>query len=233
MVTIDPQAAFLERFQQVAACRDLPRCREDDPNLGRRDIRLGRSRGPQPGFVGPGYARMRLLLIGRSPGADDSGKNLDDDRELYALLAEAVTAEGTGAAQAAMDYYGDFMTHWPIFRELRPAELAGLDFPSDIAFVNAARCPTMDSRFKDVRPLPKVLTRCVSQHLSSELAMLAPEAIICLGKDVYEAVGGLLERYRGARLVDYINRIRSQTDESRTHNNGVRRALQAYVAGRR
>lgn len=229
MATDNTRTAFAEIFLEAQECKHLDKCHRDDPNIGRYDARLNGVHGPQPGFLGANYLTRRLVLIGKNPGADSSGNVLHQARQMYELFGQFASNRSMEAFNAIMSYLAEIMPTWKLIRDdLRPGECS-FSFPEDIAYLNVIKCATwrrIDGKYKDVLNLvQQVVNRCTSEYLSRQLAILAPRAVVCLGKDTSERLDRRILP-QSVKFFDYIDRAHANTTRKLTHNDAVRRQLQ-------
>jgi len=175
---------------------------------------------PQPGYVGLGYERAGLLLVGQNPGVP-GGLALADRRYTAALraLADQPTPPRYVELQSVLD---DFIPTWPIHGKYFPLEQCGLTL-ADVAYCNLVRCRT-----KENAP-PKVAAAaiCRSAHFEPWLDLLKPAVIVFIGKWGHDR--GRDACVRRAIPFTYVDRNRKLRADERAANLD---AVKAFVVAR-
>ncbi|MGH9632669.1 MAG: uracil-DNA glycosylase family protein, partial [Bryobacteraceae bacterium] len=164
---------------------------------------------PQPGYVGAEYKRSRLLLVGQNPGLPKSmGLR---DQPYTAALRQLGSALTTGAYDSLQQVLEGFVSQWPIHRRYFPLSECGLGL-RDIAYCNVVRCRTAN----DQRPYRSVATTCMNEHFTRWLKLLAPKAVVFLGKWAHDQASEIVDGFDIPNT--FINRQRSLSSIERAKN---------------
>jgi uracil-DNA glycosylase len=134
---------------------------------------------PQPGYVGPEYAKFRILLAGKNPGGGKASGKPRGQMEmkyvgaLWRLRDEPNHANFERYRRVAEPY----IPSWFIYRNHCQLEDWGLTL-QQIAYCNVVRCRTKEN----ATPNAQMLKSCRSAHFERWLRLLKPKAVIFLGK---------------------------------------------------
>ena len=202
--------AWHTEFARVVACT---KCTEaTDRNL----LRDAAENVPQPGYVGAGYWKARVLLVGQNPGTPKAREAKDRP---YTAALRVLRDEPTPERYSELVMVlREFIPRWPITNNYFPLAECDLSL-EDIAYCNVIRCRTAD----DKKPTDDLAGQCVKEHFVRWLRNLAPNVVVFIGKWACE---------QGRREVaslnipcSYMNRQRSLSSADRSANRAEVTAL--------
>ena len=134
---------------------------------------------PQPGYVGAGYLKSRVLLVGQNPG---TSKVLEVQDRPYTAALRALRDEPTEERYSELRrVLGKFIPQWPITNNYFPLSECGL-LLDDIAYCNVIRCRTAS----DKKPTEYLAKQCVGEHFVRWLRHLEPKVVVFIGKWAWE-----------------------------------------------
>lgn len=164
---------------------------------------------PQPGYIGPHYAKTRVLLVGQNPGTP---KTLEVQDRPYTAALRALRDEPTEQRYAELsDVLKRFIATWPVTNNYFPLRECGLSL-EDIAYCNVIRCRTV----ADKPPNDRLAAVCVSTHFERWLTLLQPRVVVFVGKWAWERGHSTVEKL-GVPCA-YMNRQRSLSSTERLAN---------------
>jgi uracil-DNA glycosylase len=187
----------------AVTCRNL--LRDNDENV------------PQPGYIGSGYPKARVLLVGQNPGTPKSQELQDRP---YTAALRALRDEPTSHRYEELAaVLRNFIPQWPVTNNYFPLRECNLAL-EDIAYCNVIRCRTVG----DKKPNERLAKECIGEHFASWLRLLEPNVVIFIGKWAWEQ--GQSAVARAGIPFSYMNRRRSLSSEERAAN---RMAVQILV----
>ncbi len=193
-------------FAEVVLCK---KCQQAEcPKL----LRDEQENIPQPGYVGPNYHAVRLLLVGQNPGVDTVGLS-DKDRVYTRALRDVGRAPSATTFDSLLSVMMDFVPSWPVHGRYFPLAECRLGL-KDIAYCNAVRCRTVGN----TTPSKTLARNCVDSHFKRWLDILQPRVVVFIGKWAHEQCHLITD----AREIPsaYMNRQRSLSSEGRARNRG-------------
>ncbi len=161
-------------FAKVISCVKCTKA--TDANLLRDDG----ENVPQPGYIGAGYERTKLLLVGQNPAIPPANLQQRDERYTAALrvLRNAPTIQHYAALQLILD---DYIPDWPVHGQHFPLEDCHLKVV-DIAYCNLVRCRMIrNDQGKYESPNICIATECRRTHFAPWLDMLKPKCVVFVG----------------------------------------------------
>lgn len=173
---------------------------------------------PQPGYIGSGYGKTRLLLVGQNPGVGTVGLAARD-RLYTAALREVVRSPSLPAYQSLCAVMDEFVPSWPVHGNYFPLLECGLTL-QDIAYCNTVRCRTANNAL----PSGRQARNCIDRHFRHWLELLEPRAVVFIGKWASDNCSAITEK-QGIPSA-FMNRQRSLPGFERDRN---RREVVAMV----
>jgi len=199
--------AWHTEFARVIAC--IKCTTATDRNLLRDAV----ENVPQPGYVGAGYSKARVLLVGQNPGTPKAREAIN--RPYIAALC-ALRDEPTQERYSELaKRLRDIIPQWPITTNYFPRDLS----LEDIAYCNVIRCRTAN----DKKPTEYLADQCVGEHFVRWLRHLAPNVVVFIGKWAWEQ--GRASVASLSIPCSYINRQRSFSSADRLANRAEITAL--------
>jgi uracil-DNA glycosylase len=165
---VDPLIHWHIEFAKVISCAKCSKA--TDPNL----MRDSNEHVPQPGYIGEGYGRAGLLLVGQNPYLPNVSLASQDRDYTAALraLRDAPTEQQYARLQVTLYR---FIPKWPVQNNYFPLMECGLSL-KDIAYLNLVRCRTGDKA-----PNANTVEECRRTHFEPWLEMLNPTCVVFIG----------------------------------------------------
>jgi uracil-DNA glycosylase len=199
MATVDWPAEFA-RVVSCTACSGT-----HNPQL----LRDEHENVPQPGYIGEGYWRRRVLLVGQNPGTP---KTLEaEDRPYTQALRQLRDSPNHDSYEKLVAELVAFIPQWPVHGNYFPLAETGLSL-EDIAYFNVVRCRTS----RDAKPGSTMIGNCIDLHFGRWLDQLVPKVVVFIGKWAADQAGSEVAR-RGIPFA-FMNRQRSLSSEERALN---------------
>ena len=202
--------AWHTEFARVVACTKCTTA--TDRNL-LRDVA---ENVPQPGYVGAGYLKARVLLVGQNPGTPKAREAKDRP---YTAALRVLRDEPTQERYSELAIVlRKFIPQWPVTTNYFPLAECKLSL-EDIAYCNVIRCRTAN----DERPTQYLAGQCVGEHFVRWLGHLAPNVVVFIGKWAWEQGRGSVASL--GIPCSYMNRQRSLSAADRSANRAEVTAL--------
>jgi len=164
---------------------------------------------PQPGYIGSGYYKTRLLLVGQNPGTPKTLAVADlPYTSALRALAHDPTEQRYFELGAVLER---FIPTWPVHGNYFPLQQCGLTI-RDIAYCNLVRCRTTN----DCKPNNVLTLNCISEHFARWLTILSPKALVFIGKWAHDRAQHLVEDLGIPSA--FMNRQRSLSSDERLRN---------------
>ena len=141
---------------------------------------------PQPGYIGVGYQRTKLLLVGQNPAVPPAILQ-QKDREYTASLRALRAVPTSKNYDELRVILSGFIPNWPVHGQYFPLEECRLSL-DEIAYFNLVRCRTQGN----APPHAAVATNCQSMFFGSWLEMLSPRGVVFIGSWASKWGGGRL-----------------------------------------
>lgn len=195
--------ALSARFADVVACT---RCTlATDPKLLRDDL----ENVPQPGWVGPNFHQVRLLLVGQNPAVP--GALEASDRPYTQALRHLRDHPDEQRYGELVQVLRPFIPRWPVHSHYFPLEACGLTL-EDIAYCNVVRCRTLGNS----KPGVRLSANCIDAHFTTWLRELRPRAVVFVGKAPADWAGPATAAL--GIPFKFMNRLRSLSTAERAEN---------------
>jgi uracil-DNA glycosylase len=204
---------------------DVIACTACDIATDKHLLRDASENVPQPGYIGPSYAKTRLLLIGQNPALAPATL-MERDRSYTAALRtlrEAPTQENYDHLQTILPSY---IRDWPIYDQYFSLSDIGFDL-TEIAYFNLVRCRTSKTkkhRTTNAQPNKRLASQCRATHCERWLDLLGPRVVVFIGLWAQRQVGATCKEKAIPHIA--INRRRSLSRKDRAKN---RQAVAAFV----
>lgn len=166
---MNTQIAWHTEFAKIVACTKCT------PSTDRNILRDVAENVPQPGYVGTGYLKARVLLVGQNPGTP---KKLEVRDRPYTNALRLLRDEPTHERYSELGIVlREFIPDWPITNNYFPLAECELSL-EDIAYCNVIRCRTAC----DKKPTAYLASQCIKEHFVRWLRYLEPNVVVFIGK---------------------------------------------------